>query len=85
MSKAKVYDFTLGQLKRSVERGAPVGGTEPGSVAADVADGVEAVHQLLNLAGFSERPRAFVLALASAAFRRDSEHVELYDEEMAEL
>lgn len=85
MSKAKVYDFTLGQLKRNVERGAPVEGPEPGAIAADMADGIEAVHQLLNLAGFSERPRAFVLALATAAFRQDSEHVELYDEELAEI
>lgn len=54
-------------------------------IMADMADGIEAVHQCLNRTGFSERPRAFVLALCDAALRQDSEYVELYDDELAKL
>jgi hypothetical protein len=55
------------------------------SIVDDLADGIEAVHQCANLAGFSERPRALIFALASAARSRHNEAIELYDEELADL
>ena len=79
---AKVFDITPAHLRRTLE-GRPAG-EQVSVVVNDLADGVEAVHQLANLAGFSERPRAFIFALASAAHKAGDEFVELLDEELAE-
>lgn len=94
----EVYDVMPAQLRRlfdeepaatpeAGEASAPVDATPAPrfGVMADMADGVEAVHQCLNFAGFTESPRAFVLALCDAAFKSDSDYVELYDAELAEL
>lgn len=81
---APVREIAPARLLSLIER--QTGAADTGAdVAADLADAVEAIHQIANLAGFSERPRAFVLALASAAHSQDSDCVELYDEELAEL
>ncbi len=82
---ATVYDITPTQLRRMKERQAC--DVQPDhSILADLADGVEAVHQLANLAKFSVRVRAFVLAIASVAYSRDgAASVELFDEELAAL
>ncbi len=86
MSKAKVYDMTGAQLRRELERGATAPAEQPEhSIAADMADGIEAIHQCMNLADFTERPRAFIFALSTAALSQGSDHVALYDEELAEL
>lgn len=86
MNKAKVFDMTTGQLKRQLEREAAAGDEQQQhSITADMADGIEAIHQCLNLADFKEGPRAFVLMLADAAGSLNTEHVELFDEELAEL
>ncbi len=46
MSKAKVYDMTGAQLRRELERGATAPAEQPEhSIAADMADGIEAIHQ----------------------------------------
>ena len=70
-------------LRRTLE--AQQAGAQAASIVDDLADGVEAVHQLSNLAGFSERPRAFVFALATAAHKTGGDFVEPFDEELAEL
>lgn len=76
---ATVYDFEPAQLRRAMRR-APAA-----DVLDDLADGIEAVHQLANIARFGERPRAFVFALATAARSRGADLVELYDAELAAL
>src|SRR5205085_9124025 len=82
--KAQVHDIAPAQFRRMVKtQGA--GPRPAASILDDLADCVEAVHQLANLAGFSERPRAFVLALSSAARSRENSQVELFDEELARL
>lgn len=98
--KAEVYDVAPAQLRKLFEEqsaAAPLPrphaeAAAPGAapapqfgVMADMADGIEAVHQCLNLTGFSERPRAFILALCDAAYKAGSEFVELQDKELAEL
>lgn len=88
MGTAKVLDMTGAQLKKMIERDE----TSPASeqrhgIVEDMADGIEAIHQFLNLAGFEDRDRArsFVLALSTAALSKGSDHVALYDDELAEL
>jgi hypothetical protein len=78
----KVYETTPARLLSLVEREAGGAGA---TVFDDLADAVEAVHQIANLAGYSERPRAFILALATGAHSRGSASVELYDEELAAM
>lgn len=89
MSKAKVFDMTTAQLERRLEREAPAGDEQQQqaeqSIAADMADGIEAIHQCLNLANFTHRPRAFVLALADAAKRLGSDYVTIRDSELAKM
>ncbi|MFL6228923.1 MAG: hypothetical protein ACJ741_09095 [Pyrinomonadaceae bacterium] len=86
MSKATVYDYTPSQLLRALEEHAPARECSAScNVVADMADGIEAAYQLMSLAGFTERPRAFVLTLASAAFTMSSDCIELFDDELAEL
>ncbi len=83
MKTAQVLDFKLGALRRTVEGDKTA--AQPAGIFADMADGIEAVHQLAACADFSEPVRGFVLALASAAKSDDSDRVELFDEELAEL
>lgn len=85
MSEAKVLDMTAAQLRRQLEREEAAGAEQQQSIAADMADGIEAIHQCMNLADFTERPRQFVFALSTAAKNSGSAHVALYDEELAEL
>lgn len=87
MSTATVYDLTPAQLQRTVARksGDPPSAAASFSICDDLADGIEAVHQCANLAGFTERPRAFILALATAAHSHNTDSIELYDAELAEL
>jgi hypothetical protein len=97
VSKAEVYDVTPSQLRGLFEQEPavtpePAEASTPGAdpaprfgVMADMADGIEAVHQCLNLTGFTERPRAFILALCDAAYKAGSDYVELTDKELAEL
>lgn len=85
MSEAKVLDMTPAQLKRQLEREATPTPSAQYSITEDMADGIEAIHQCMNLADFTERPRAFVFALSTAALSRGTDHVALYDEELAEL
>lgn len=80
---ARVLDFNPGALRHAVE-GSKVE-AQPAGIFADVADGIEAIHQLCNCAGFSERPRAFIFALASAAKTNGTDRVELFDAELADL
>jgi hypothetical protein len=80
---APVLDFKLGALRRTVATSQIA--AEPTGIFADVADGIEAMHQLANCAGFSERARSFIFALASAAYSEGAAEVKLYDEELAEL
>lgn len=78
---AKVIDITPAHLRRTL-RGSSA--EQPATtIIDDLADGIEAVHQLSSLAGFSERPRAFIFALASAAHKAGDSFVELYDDELA--
>ena len=79
---AQAFDVAPARVLSLVERQA---GADTSTVADDLADGVEAVHQIANLAGFSQRPRAFILALATAAHSRGAASVELFDAELAEL
>ncbi len=81
---ATVYDIAPAQLRRMKEAEACEPQPDP-AILADLADGVEAIHCLANLAKFSNRPRAFVLALASVAHTRDRAEVELCDKELAAL
>jgi hypothetical protein len=82
---ATVHDSTRAQFQRSVNlRQTPATVTEF-SVFDDLADGIEALHHLANLAGFSERPRSFILTLISAAKNTKEKAVKLYDEDLAEL
>lgn len=87
MSKAKVFDMTAAQLKRQLKREASSDDEQQQAhgIAADMADGIVAVHEFLNVAEFKLRPRAFVLALAAATLSKEADHVALYDEELAEL
>src|ERR1700749_2673529 len=80
---AKVTDSAPAQLRQQVEREQVR--QAAASITDDLADGIEAIHQLSNLAGFSERPRAFIFALASAAHNVGAEFVELFDDELAEV
>jgi hypothetical protein len=85
MNTAQVLDITRGQLQRSVRlQQTPTTATEF-SVFDDLADGIEALHHLANLAGFSESPRSFIFTLISAAKDSKEKAVKLYDEELAEL
>lgn len=88
MSKANVLDMPAAQLKRELEREAtaPAGQLQHG-IVEDMADGIEAMHQFMNLAGFKDRDRAraLVLALATAALSKGTDHTALYDDELAEL
>lgn len=78
---AKVFDVTPTQLRRTL-RSSSV--EQPAATLLDdIADGIEAIHQLANAAGFSERPRAFIFALASAAHKSGEQFVKLYDDELA--
>ncbi len=79
---ASVLDFNAGQFRRQMD--APVLEHNP-AIMQDMADGIEAVHALMNLAYFSERPRAFIFAIATAALDADSDCVELYDDNLAAL
>lgn len=79
---AKVIDITPAHLRRTLRNSSA---EQPATtIFDDVADGIEAIHQLSNLAGFSERPRAFIFALASAAHKAGGSFVELFDDELAE-
>lgn len=80
---AKVIDISPAQLRRTL-RNPPAEG-RAATIFDDVADGIEAIHQLSNLAHFSERPRAFIFALATAAHQTGEKFVELFDAELAEL
>lgn len=80
---AKVYDISAAHVRRTLD--AQQSDAAAAAIIDDVADGIEAVHQLANCAGFSERPRAFILALLSAARSRDNTQVELFDDELAAL
>jgi hypothetical protein len=80
---AKVIDIPPAHLRRTLRSSSP---EQPAAtIFDDVADGIEAIHQLSNLAGFSERPRAFIFALATAAHKTGGSLVELFDDELAEL
>ena len=79
---AQAYDTIPARVLSLVERPATAGAF---TVSDDVADGVEIIHQIANLAGYSERPRAFILALATAAHGNGAASVELFDAELAEL
>jgi hypothetical protein len=83
MNTATVYDFTPAQFRRTTNKQAsePL----PAGILDDVADGIEAIHQCANIAGFTERPRAFIFALATAAHSHGQDQLELYDKELAEL
>ena len=81
MSTAQVIDFSPAQFRRMPQGAQPA----PATVVDDLADGIEAVHQLSNLAGFSERPRAFIFAIVTAAHKAGGEYVDLYDAELADL
>ncbi len=82
---ATVRDFSRAQFQRSIDlRQTPAMATEF-SISDDMADGAEALHRLANLAGFSERPRAFIIAVFTAAKNKDGEAVKLYDEDLADL
>ncbi len=83
MSTATFYDFTPAQFRRTTNRQASE--PQPAGVLDDLADGIEVVHQCANIAGFTQRPRAFIFALATAAHSRGDDQIELYDEELAEL
>ena len=80
-STAHAFDVAPARVLSLVER--PAHGAS--SVADDMADGIEAIHQIANLAGFSERPRAFIFALATAAHANGSASVDLYDAQLAGL
>jgi hypothetical protein len=80
---APVYDVAPARLFQLVERQSNV---EPSAdIMASLADGIEAIHQLANIAGYSKRARDLVFAVASRAYNRESASVELTDEELAEL
>jgi hypothetical protein len=83
--KAKVYDISPAHLRRVARTEDSSAQRPAASIIDDLADGIEAVHQLSNLAGFSERPRAFIFALATAAHKTGGSFVELFDDELAEL
>jgi len=80
---ATFTDYNPGRLRQKLRR-TPVE-PQPFGVLDDLADAIEAIHQCANQAGFSERPRAFVFALATLARSRGQEQVALYDKELAEL
>lgn len=81
---AQVFETTPARLLSLVER-QPDGATSTSPVSADVADGLEAINQIANLAGYGEGVRNFVFAVATLAHNRGGKSVELYDEEFAEL
>jgi AraC-like DNA-binding protein len=78
---AKVIDIAPAHLRRALRSSSAE--QAAATIIDDIADGIEAIHQLSNLAGFSERPRAFIFALASAAHKAGDSFVELYDDELA--
>jgi hypothetical protein len=78
---AKVIDIAPAHLRRALRSSSAE--QAAATIIDDIADGIEAIHQLSNLAGFSERPRAFIFALASAAHKAEASFVELYDDELA--
>jgi hypothetical protein len=78
---AKVIDIAPAHLRRALRSSSAEQAVA--TIIDDIADGIEAIHQLSNLAGFSERPRAFIFALASAAHKAGDSFVELYDDELA--
>jgi hypothetical protein len=82
-----VYDFTPSQLRRTVgKKPSETPSTDASfSIFDDLADGIEAIHQCANLAGFTERSRPFIIALATAAHSQSASCVELYDEALADL
>jgi hypothetical protein len=57
----------------------------PAGILDDLADGIEAIHQIANLAGYTERPRAFICALATAAHSLSGEPIEISDKDLANL
>src|ERR1041384_5962666 len=81
---AQVYDLRPAHLRRVLERTEPAA-TQPGQIIDDLADAVEAIHACANLAGFSERPRALLIALASAARTSGTGYVALFDKDLADL
>jgi hypothetical protein len=85
MHSATVHDFTPAQFRRTTTKQPSVAPQAAFSIYDDLADGIEAMHQCMNLAGFSERSRAFILALASAAHSRGRDFVKLFDEDLAQL
>jgi hypothetical protein len=87
MSTATAYDFNVSQFRRTVNRKpSETPSTEAVfSIFDDLADGIEAIHQCANLAGFTERSRPFIIALATAAHSQSASCVELYDEALADL
>jgi hypothetical protein len=82
---AQVYDLRPSHLPRLVERQSLAGDAHPAAVLDDLADAVEAIHACANLAGFSERSRSLLFALATCAHARCSDYVELFDQELADL
>lgn len=84
-AKAEVYDLRPSHLARVVERQSRENPPSIGAVLDDLADGLEAIHQCANLAGFSARPRALILALATCARSSGSDYVELLDDNLAKL
>jgi hypothetical protein len=85
-SKSLGHDGSATEAQLEREAAAPAEQSAH-SIVEDMADGIEAIHQFMNLAGFKDRDRAraFVLALSTAALSKSSDHVALYDEELAEL
>jgi hypothetical protein len=82
MTTAKVFDITPAHLRRSLQSREAA---QTATILDDLADGIEAVHQLANLARFSERPRALIFSIATAAHKAGEDFTELYDAEVAEL
>jgi hypothetical protein len=85
MHSATVHDFTPAQFRRTTTKQPSVAPQAAFSIYDDLADGIEAIHQCMNLAGFSERARTFVLALASAAHSHGQDFIKISDEDLAAL
>ena len=89
MSNATVFDFKPGltpdQIRLGVQMGVLADDAAPSPIVADLADGIIAIQWCMTLAGFSERPREFVLTLAGAAVGRGANKVALFDEQLADL
>jgi hypothetical protein len=82
---AKVYDLRPADLTRFVARQSHEPAVQSAAVLDDLADAIEAIHACANLAGFSERPRSLIFALASFTRARSGDYVELFDEELAQM